>query len=545
MKGIFLFIAIMILHFADPLHGQGQWRQGEMEVRVTFNGRQEADLLNSLNLKGDIYNHSGYAILYVIPGELELIRAKGFPAEILKSDLNEYSATFWSERDQYHTYDDIIQAINSLSTIYAPICKKYDYGLSVEGRQLLALKISDNVHADEPEAEVMFDGGIHGDEIGGPENLIRFAEFLCESYSVDPDITGLLNDREIWLYVMVNPDGRVNMVRHNSHGVDLNRDWGYMWDGEGSSPDYYSQVETQALRNCMLENQFVIHTSYHSGTEFLAYPWSYRPDPTPDQAHIHQLAGIYASVSGYPDLPYEQGYTGMYAINGSSKDAAYGTMGSIGWTMEISSDKQPPASEIQYYYNINEPAMIAMIEYSGFGINGTITDASTGQPLAATIFTDEYYPCYSDPVIGDYHKYLMAGTYSVKAVANGYQPATQTVEVTENNATTLNFALQPEYNHYAYRVIACQVPGTNFADEARTSASLWEPDGINYSLGRSGWIILDMQNEIQDGPGNEIIVHEGGSDPEGFACYASPGMDGPWTLLANGTGTSAFDFSSA
>jgi hypothetical protein len=544
MKKILLSLVILLSGLVSSLYGQGSWRPGEMEIRVALNYPQQADQLRRLGLKGDLFIRSGYALLYVIPEELELLKSGLFPYEILKEDLNEFSKDFWLTRDQYHTYDEIIQSMDTLCILHPDICKKFDYGLSVEGRQLCALKISDNVNDDESEAEIMFDGGIHGDEIGGPENLVRFAEMLCGSYGVDPEITSLVNEREIWLYMMVNPDGRVNMVRYNSNGVDLNRDWGYMWDGDGSSPDYYSQVETRALRTCMLENQFVVHTSYHSGTEFLAYPWSYRPDPSPDQAHIHQLAGIYSSTSGYPALPYEQGYTGMYAINGSSKDAAYGVMGSIGWTMEISYDKQPPVSQIQYYYDINEPAMLAVIEYAGYGINGTVTDAGTGEPVAAAVFINDYYTCYNDPVVGDYHKYLLAGSYSVTAVANGYQPLTQTALIINNTSTTLDFALQAEYNHYAYRVMACEIPGTNFADEGRTSAALRGPDDIHYSLGKSGRIILDMQENIIDGPGNEIIVHEGDIDPEGFACYAASGPDGPWALVGNGTGTTTFDFAS-
>lgn len=545
MKGIFLLIIISVFALAMPVHGQGSWREGEILIKVSIHDFSEADNLNRLHLNGDIYLKSGYALLYVTPGELKSVIAGGFHFEVLKANLNEFSRNFWSIRDQYHTYDDIIQVMDSLCLDYPSICKKYNYGLSVEGRQLAALKISDNVNTDEPEPEIMFDGGIHGDEIGGPENLVRFAEFLCGSYDIDPVITSLIDDREIWLYIMVNPDGRVNMVRYNTNGVDLNRDWGYMWSGDGSSPDYYSQVETRALRSCILGNQFVVYTTYHSGTEFLAYPWSYRPDPTPDEVHIHQLAGVYASTSGYPDLPYEQGYTGMYPINGSSKDASYGMMGSISWTMELSSDKQPPTSQIQYYYDINEPAMIAIIEHAGYGINGTVTDAATGVPVAAAIFINDYFPCYNDPVIGDYHKYLLAGSYSVTAVANGYQPMTQTALILNDFSTTLNFALQTENNHYAYRVIACEIPDTNFADEARTYAALREPDNINYSLGKSGWVILDMQDEIPDGPGNEIVVHEDDSDPEGFSCYASAGIDGPWTLIGGGTGTSEFDFSPA
>lgn len=542
MGKIYLLLAIVLLYLGS--NAQTGWREGEMEIKVIIDRPSQAAELRQLDLNGDIYSHAGYALLYVTPKELETVKSGGFSFEILKANLNEYFKDFWSTRDQYHTYDEIIQTIDTLCLNYPSISKKYDYGISVEGRQLVALKISDNVNSDENEAEVMFDGGIHGDEIGGAENLIRFAGYLCESYNIDPEITNLIDNREIWLYIMVNPDGRVHMVRYNSNGVDLNRDWGYMWDGEGFSPDYYSQVETRSLRTCMMENQFVVITSYHSGTEFLAYPWSYRPDPCPDLAHIDQLAGIYSSASGYSDLPYEQGYTGMYPINGSSKDAVYGVMGSIGWSMEISSDKQPPASQIQYYYDLNEPAMVAMIEYAGYGISGTVYDATTGDPVAAIIFVNDYYPSYSDPVIGDYHKYLLAGNYSVTVTANGYQPLTQTTTIVSNNNTIVNFALQPEYHQFAYRVIACHIPGTNFADEAKTFAALSEPDGVNYSIGKSGWIILDMQQDILDGPGIEVIVHEGDTDPEGFACFAGTSMDGPWIFLGNGMGTTTFDFSS-
>jgi hypothetical protein len=543
MRKFHLIIALILLSFV--CNGQTGWREGEMEIRVNLESENRADELGRLHLNGDIYSKSGYALLYVTPDELEKLRSGGFLFDILKNDLNEYFKDFWSTRDQYHSYDDIIQTANNLCISYSSICKKISYGESVEGRELFALKISDNVNSDENEAEIMFDGGIHGDEIGGSENLIRFASDLCANYGVNPEITDLVDNREIWLYIMVNPDGRVNMVRYNSNGVDVNRDWGYMWDGESNSPGYYSQPETKALRSCMLENQFVVQTSYHSGTVYLAYPWSYRPDACPDVAQINQLAGIYVTYSGYTDMPYEQGYTGMYPINGSSKDAMYGIMGSVSWSIEISMDKQPPASQIQYYYDLNKPAMLSLIEYAGYGLSGIVYDATNGHPVAATVFVEDYYPCYSDPFEGDYHKYLLAGSYQVRVVANGYQPMTQTALIVNDPLTTLDFALQPEYNQYAYRVIACNIPDTNFADEAKTYAALWDPDEINYSLGKSGWVILDMQQEIIDGAGIEIIVHEGDNDPEGFSCYAGESIDGPWILAGSGTGTTSFDFSTA
>ena len=116
----------------------------------------------------------------------------------------------------------------------------------------------------------------------------------------------------------------------------------------------------------------------------------------------------------------------MYAINGSTKDSNYGIMGSISWSMEISYSKQPPASDIMMYYNRNYPSMIAMIEYSGYGLDGTITDINTGNPIAGVVFVNDYFPTFSDGTAGDYHKYVLPGTYSITVVANGYE--TQTVD---------------------------------------------------------------------------------------------------------------------
>jgi hypothetical protein len=333
------------------------------------------------------------------------------------------------------------------------------------------------------------------------------------------------------------------MSRTNNNGVDLNRDWGYMWDSWGNSPAYYSQPETKALRNWMYEHQFVVHTTYHSGTEELVYAWSYRPDPTPDDAHIDDLAYVYVSNSGYANLPYAQGFSGLYPINGSSKDTYYGVMGSIGWTMEISHDKQPPTSQILMFYNYNEPSMIAMIEYGGYGIHGIVTDQQTGEPIPAIIFVDDSFPSYTDPVNGDYHKYVIPGTYSVTAVANGYSPQTKNnITVTDLNSTACNFALAPNGDHYAYRIPACQIPDNNYEDEGNTPAALGAPDDVNYSIGKNGWVVVDMYQPVLDGPGMEVRIYEGDDSPEGYTAYAGPSIDGPWYFLGNGTGTQSFDF---
>ncbi|MBI9039536.1 MAG: T9SS type A sorting domain-containing protein [Bacteroidales bacterium] len=540
MKKFFLLSIILCLTFMSLAEG---WRKGEKEIKVFLNSPVDYTLLSDLKINGDINPFKGFGIMYVTPDEFQKLKETGLNYEILKDDLNEYYRDFWNQDvpPGYYTYEEIIEISDSLAENFPEICKKFVFGTSVHGSQLGALKISDNVNVDETEAEILFDGGIHGDEVGASENIIRFARKLCLVYENVTQITNLINNREIWIYYMVNPDGRINMSRYNGNGIDLNRDCGYMWDAEGGSLSAFSQVESKTLRDVAYYNQFVIHTTYHSGMEGVLYPWCYRPDISPDNDIQDFMAGLYSSSSGYSNLQFLQS-NHDYPTNGEVIDYTYGLYGSIGLTMEISNSKQPPQSQILHYFDINVPAMLAMIEYAGFGVEGIVTDAITGEPVSGVIFVNDYFPTYSDPEAGDYHKYVLPGTYSITVKVNGYQTQTiNNIVVTSNNSTATNFELTPQEGQYIYKISSCQIPDNNHDDEGNTPGIIGAPDNINYSIGKNGWIVIDMQFPILDGPGNDIIVFEGDTSPEGFTCYASESMDGPWHELGDGEGTSEFD----
>jgi len=542
MKRTIITAILLCFAFLHLTLAQG-WRQDEMEIRVEIKDISTAKILEDLKLNGDYY--ADHAILFVTPKEADMLQSVGLNYQINISDLSHHYHDFWEMKTDYHTYQEIVDLADSLVANFPDICMKKIYGTSLQGRELAALKISDNVGTDENEAEVFFDAGIHGDEIGGPENVIRFARDLCRKYEDDPLVTDLVNTREIWIYYMVNPDGRENMSRYNANGVDCNRDYGYMWDSWGGSTGAFSQIETKSLRNCSFENQFVVHTSYHSGTEYISCPWSYRSSTPHDAAQNLQLAGVYSDVSGYANLEYGQGNTGMYAINGSTKDGNYGTAGSITWSMEISYQKQPPASKIMQYYNWNYPSMLAMIEYAGYGLEGVVTDAITGAPVRANIFVNDYMQTYSDSTAGDFHKYVLPGKYSIKVVANGYesQVSSDSITVTEFSSSSYDFQLTPvdSARWYAWRMISSQIPGNNPEDEGNTMALIGPPDIVNYSIGVNGWVVIDMQQAVLDLPGNDIKVFEGDMVSEGYSFYAGETMDGPWIYLGANLGTSEFD----
>lgn len=543
-------IILCILGILPWMNGNAQgWRPGEMEIRVKLEKVSDIHWLQSHKLNYDQPKTlPGIARLYLTPSELEILKQGNYAFEISIPDLNDYYRDFWNPNvpSGYYTYQEIINIADSLVGAFPAICQKIIIGQSGQGRQLAVLKISDNATTNEAEPEVFFEAGIHGDEIGTVENIIRFARDLCKGYGTNTQITNLVNTREIFLLLMVNPDGRESMSRYNANYVDINRDGGYMWNGEGNSPAAWSQVETKAIRNFINQRHFVVFTDYHSGTEFISYPWSYRPDATLDQTHIHSLAAVYANNSGYSNIPYAAGYAGMYPINGSTKDFNYGMWGSVAWSIEISNSKQPPASQIYYYYNKNKPAMLSIIQYAGYGIGGMVYDSITGQPVAARIRINGTVPFYNDPEVGDFHKYVVPGTYNVEVSANGYQTKIITgITVTAYNAAQLNISLSPSQGRYAYKVLGSYVPGNNFDDEGYTWASLGAPDNINYSLGKNGWIILDMKDTIYNGNGNDFRVTESDNNPEAYTVYASMYMDGPWKLVGSATGTHEFNLGNA
>lgn len=551
MRKIYSLLVLSLLISLNALAQHG-WRNNEKEVHVALTNSDEFQRLQQLHLTGDIGLNG--ATLYVTPNELNRLKASSLNYEVTIPDMNTWAAQYGQNKvpSGYYTWSEIKDIADSLANKFPSIVQKIVYGTSVDGKELAALKISDNVTTDEAEAEILFDAGIHGDEVGGPENAIRFARQIVLAYGNNPEITSLINNREIFIYYAVNPYGRNNMTRYNANGVDLNRDWGYMWNGEGNSPAPHSQPETKALRNCLLENNFVVHTTYHSGIEYISCPWSYRSDTPADAEHILQLAGVYSSTSGYGSnglatLEYGQGSTGMYFINGASKDYNYGIQSSVTWSMEISQQKQPPASQIGLYYNANKPAMINMIQYAGYGIEGIVKDYLTNEPIAAQIWINDFVPCYSDKTVGDFHKYVTGGTYTVKVTANGYESETiQNVIVPNLDKVHLNVFLSSTIsNDYGYRVVNVKIPDNNSADEGNVPAAIGAPDQINYSLGINGSLDIELLNAILDGPGNDITIHEGDSSPEGYKVFAGETIDGPWHELGNGNGTSSFDLAMA
>ena len=68
---------------------------------------------------------------------------------------------------KYPTYYQYLEMMEGFAASYPDICRLDTIGLSTRGRLLLALKISDYVDVDEPEAAFLYSSTMHGNEIAG------------------------------------------------------------------------------------------------------------------------------------------------------------------------------------------------------------------------------------------------------------------------------------------------------------------------------------------------------------------------------------------
>jgi hypothetical protein len=130
----------------------------------------------------------------------------------------------------------------------------------------------------------------------------------------------------------------------SSSGIDLNRNWGYMWgyDNIGSSPDPYSETyrgsaafsepETAAMRDLINELMPLGGFNYHTYGGYLLYPWGYNNQPTPDQATFQSWGAQMANPIGY-----QYGRSGqiLYNVNGEACDWEYGQHGMLFFTPEV------------------------------------------------------------------------------------------------------------------------------------------------------------------------------------------------------------------
>jgi hypothetical protein len=463
---LLLALSISSLILAQEL--DHNYFKDNIEVYFKFRFTSKADL-NELsrmisidNVKGDTafayaneeqYNNflkTGYEIkILTAPGKLIIPRMSDDPGSILDWNV-------------YPTYDAYVTMMNQFAADHPDICQIVNAGSTVQGRQILFVKISDNVNVREAEPQFMFSSSMHGDETTGYVLMLRLIDTLLTSYGTDARLTDLINNDEIWINPLANPDGTYHggngtvygATRYNANGVDLNRN--FPDPAEGPHPDGHAwQPETIAMKTLAETNYFILSANFHGGAEVVNYPWDTWARLHADDAWWQLISHQYAdtaqanSPAGYMS-GFNDGITNGYAwyrVTGGRQDFFTYFHQGREVTIEISNTKTPNASLLPAYWYYNKESFLDYMENTYYGIRGIVTD-TLGNPVKAKVeilgHDMDNSEIYSDSLTGAYYRMIAAGTYTLTFSAENYYTQTiPDVQAVDFQSTVLNIELVP------------------------------------------------------------------------------------------------------
>jgi hypothetical protein len=315
-----------------------------LEEGVEFHNREIEMIVNSL--------------------ELRKLYENGFSPHVVRSDMESFFRNrFFAQQSTntfasgsmggFYTFQEALNRLNSFRRKYKPLISgPIKIGKSIEGRPILAYRISDNADVNEPnEPEVLYTGLHHAREPQSLMTILYFMEKLLQGYRKNAEITYLINHRQMWFIPIVNPDGyaynqetnptggglwRKNRRKNSdgSFGIDLNRNYSFKWsyDNLGSSPNpadetfrgtsAFSEPETSALRDFVRSRKFAIALHYHSFRNLWIYPWSYTDQETANKVVFREYGQWLTRENGYTvGTTFD---TLGYVANGEADDWFYG-----------------------------------------------------------------------------------------------------------------------------------------------------------------------------------------------------------------------------
>lgn len=359
------------------------------------------------------------------------------------------------EWDEYPSYEMYEAMMNAYAESYPEKCSLIELGALDSGRKLLIIRIN-NGELNKP--KVLLTSTIHGDETTGFVLMLRLIDELLTSEGCS-EVDSIRNNVDLFICPNANPDGTYHngnntvngATRANAFGVDLNRNYPDCVKGEHPDDKDYA-LETKLFMKLANDYQFTMSANYHGGAEVVNYPWDNNATPHVDDEWWQMISRQYAGLAHDENPDYmtdeEDGITNgydWYEINGSRQDYMNYYQQCREVTIECSSTKCPPASELPLYWKYNRNSIYAFLNQALRGIHGTIQDAETQEPLKATVkvlnHDLDYSMVESQLPDGKFYRPIQAGTYIVEINAEGYVPKYETVTVYDNELVTLDVKL--------------------------------------------------------------------------------------------------------
>ncbi|GAA2715064.1 carboxypeptidase T [Actinoplanes palleronii] len=299
------------------------------------------------------------------PAEVRRLQRQGFTVEPANRILD-----FPSADSAYHNYAEMIADVNAIVAKYPAIASKRVLGKSYEGRDIVAVKISDNVATDEAEPEVLYDANHHAREHITVEQALYLMHEFTDDYASDSRIKTIVDSREIWIVPSVNPDGSEYDIATGSYrswrknrqpnsgstavGTDLNRNYSFRWGCCGGSsttpssatyrgPSAFSAPETKVIRDFVAgrvvggKQQITATMDFHSYGELVLWPFGYTTAKTAtgmttdDNNALATLGKQMAATNSYTA---EQS-SALYITDGDLLDWMWGTYKIFAYTFEM------------------------------------------------------------------------------------------------------------------------------------------------------------------------------------------------------------------
>jgi carboxypeptidase T len=307
------------------------------------------------------------------PAEASALRAQGLTLDLTgdwRAMLAERgggvsraaAADFPAGDEGYHTYDEMVAALQQAASAHPDITALSSIGKSYEGRDIPIIKISDNAAADEDEPEVLFTCNMHAREHLTTEMCLHIVDRLTAG-------SDFVNSREIYVVPSLNPDGSTYDIsggeyqgwrknrQPNSNGTvgtDPNRNFAYKWgccDGSSTSPgaeDYRGPSAASAPEVAALQafvdsrviggvQQIKGHIDFHTFSELVLWPFGHTFDTVTEgmtQAEYDRFKSIgeeMAASNGYtPDQS-----SGLYITDGDINDWMWGTHRVLSYCFEM------------------------------------------------------------------------------------------------------------------------------------------------------------------------------------------------------------------
>ena len=477
-------ISLCALALASSVPAQRAFRLQEPPMsRVlveTENARQVAQQLERDGfdvLEGSVKR--GSLELVVTPASFGELLAYGFNPQVLEEgrpfaekniDLMDTSAGPDMPPAGYSDLAAVNAEMAAAAAAFPGICEfvnltdRFGAPTTVEGRSIFGVKISDNVLVDEDEPAVLVVSAHHCREIVTPVIALNAISELTTKYGSDPTITDQVNNNEIWIAPVWNPDG-YNYVwttntlwRKNrrpnpggSFGVDLNRNYPFGWTApcsgstnQGSEtykgPSAGSEPETQLMMAMSEELRFAKVIDYHSsGRETL---WEYACNPHPLASFLQAGAIAISQAAGYGNAnrpPSAEGEHYEWQL------AAYRN-----WSFltETHNQFQPSFASAQAEAAQIFPSIQHILDHA-IPLTGLVTDAITGQPVSASIGVSGI--AYSggetntsDPNTGRYYSFVPDGRYLVHFSAPGYRDTCAPANVVAGQTDVVSVTMMPE-----------------------------------------------------------------------------------------------------